>query len=236
MKILDTIDKAVTTYGKIRDKTNNVLSSAINVFGDLVNEFSFEIKFIIEEKLKKSVIKNVLSLLLYIGALLISYFAFPNKTAATYITSIILLVVLAITLIRVIKLIIKYHYYLFCFIRSRFKVFDSIVYYVKHKKGKVANIAISILDILLTVDFIKSETVKKMQKQVIRSALGIVKIMIVDLVFFAVYMIVVSKVVKPILLNNMVGLTTLQLYIYPFVRSFDFIFHTSLCGFFGINV
>ncbi|MBD5112474.1 MAG: hypothetical protein HDT42_08115 [Ruminococcaceae bacterium] len=236
MGILSMINNAVMGYVVVRETVNGIMSKGIDTFGNLVPKFSMEIKRLIQEKLKKTIKKNTLSLLLYIGALLISYFAFPNKTVATYITSIILLVVLATTVIRVIKLIIKYHYYIFCLIRNRFKLFDSIVYYVRCKKGTAAKIAMKILSILVKSHFIKDSTIKQLKRQVVKSALGIAKIMVADLIFFAVYMIVVSKVVRPMLLDNMVGLTSLQLYIYPFVKSIDFIFHTSLCSFFGISI
>lgn len=236
MGLLELAYKFVIGYENVRNKFNNAMSIGIDTLGRLVQEFSSEIKKAIQKKLKKTVIKNFITILIYIGAMILSYFAFPNKTVAAYATSIILLLLLAFTVIRTVIFLSKNFYYIFCIIRCRFKAFDSIVYYVRHKKGKIANIAVSIVNVLCKIDFIKKETVKKLKRQVIKSAFGIVRIMIVDLVFFVVYMVVTSMIIEPILLNNVSELSKLQLYIYPFAKSIDLIFHTSICPFFGINV
>lgn len=240
MGLLSFAGKMYSGYKAASGFANNAISTMTDVFGELVDVFSGEIKDIVINKLKKSVIKNVLSLLLFIGALLISYFKLPTAAAAPYITSVILLTVLGFEIYRAIKLIVKNQVLIFCFIKKKFRIFDTVVLYVKSTKGKAAVTAVKILDFLNKVNkniqFIKNSTIKRFKRQVVMSALGIVKIMIVDLLFFGGYMIIVSKIVKPMLLSNLTGLSEFQIYIYPFVNAFDFLFHTNISSFFGIGV
>lgn len=220
------IDKAVTV-------TNVVAVGGIALLDEVLKQFAPAIKDLISEKLKKIVQKNFLNLLLFAAALLIGYFEFPSKTIATYIASIIILLILVLSVIRIIKLIKKNSVFIGCLFKSRFKLFDTIVLYVAKTKGQAATIATGIIS-FLGKTIMWDETKRYFKRQIIKSAFGIVKIMIVDLIFLAIYMIGVSIIIKPMLLKSLSDLSTIQLYIYPFASSIDFLFHTNLCVFFGI--
>lgn len=220
------LDKVVTT-------TNDIAVGAVALLDEGLQQLAPVIKDFISEKLKKVVKKNLLNLLFFTVALLIGYFEFPTKVSATYISSIILLLILILNVIRIIKFLIKNSVFIGCLFKSRFKLFDAIVLYITKTKGKAASIAANIINFLGKI-IIWDETKQYCKRQVIQSAFGIVKIIIVDLIFVAVYMIAMSIIIKPLLLNSLSEFSTFQLYIYPFAYSIDFLFHTNICTFFGI--
>lgn len=236
MGVLSAISKAVNGYNNVRNKVNVAIEVLVETVADVIDDFSYEIRDLIRGKLKRSVIINLVTLLVYMGAMFISYFSFPNKIASGYITSVILLTLLAVSLVRLIRSIVKYHIYLICLIKNKFRIFDSVINIVKLKGGKYAVIAAKIVDGLKKIGFIQNSTLKNCKSYLVKTAMSILKVLAADLIAIGVFMVLTSYVIKPIMLKNMVGLTTIQLYIYPFAQSFDLLFHTSLCAFFGIVV
>lgn len=113
------------------------------ILGELLKPFQNKLKILITQKLKKVVIKNIVTLLIFICALFISYFEFPTKIISNYITSIILLFIMVSGVVRTIKLIVKNFKFIVCLVQCRFKLFDTIVLYVSRTKGTGATIAVN---------------------------------------------------------------------------------------------